>query len=276
MSSPTPEPVARTSSYGTPSPSENSNDERLPPRPVAHGTAVASDAASPQEHTLHVKRTLGVSHSSSATSAPPVRCGNGKRQKTAAAREDLCCFCLVTGSCTSRNCPCAKAERPCHSCYPGKCNHCTNTVEALNRVIRGEKYHQTNGITAHFRQRVGRALNPPLPLFKVGDALPDDDEEDELEGIKNNNPPGNAELPVNDQVNDSAARTMLSPLVESDEDDDDDDASSTALGLEADGSDATTASTTALDRTPPPPSAGTTKSQRRVGTRKRPPQKKQN
>ena len=40
---------------------------------------------------------------------------------------------------------------------------------------------------------------------------------------------------------------MLSPLVETDEDDDDDDdASSTALGLVADGSDATTASTTAL------------------------------
>jgi hypothetical protein len=40
---------------------------------------------------------------------------------------------------------------------------------------------------------------------------------------------------------------MLLPLVETDEDDDDDDASSTALGLTADGSDATTASTTVLD-----------------------------
>jgi hypothetical protein len=40
---------------------------------------------------------------------------------------------------------------------------------------------------------------------------------------------------------------MLSPLIETDEDDDDNDASSIALGLAADGSDATTASTTALD-----------------------------
>ena len=167
MSSPTPEPVAHTSSYGTPSPSKNSNDERLPPRPVAHGAAVAADAACPREHTLLTKRTLGVSHSSSATGAQPVRRRNGKRQETAAAREDLCCFCSATSSCTSRNCPCAKAERPCHSCYPGKCNHCTNTVEALNRVIRGEKYRRTNGITARFRQRVGRALAPPLPLFGV-------------------------------------------------------------------------------------------------------------
>jgi hypothetical protein len=50
---------------------------------------------------------------------------------------------------------------------------------------------------------------------------------------------------------------MLSPLVETDEDEDDDDASSTALGLAADGSNATTASTTALDHSvdgsdPPP------------------------
>jgi hypothetical protein len=40
---------------------------------------------------------------------------------------------------------------------------------------------------------------------------------------------------------------MLSPLVETDKDDDDDDALSTALGLVADGSDATPVSTTALD-----------------------------
>jgi hypothetical protein len=39
---------------------------------------------------------------------------------------------------------------------------------------------------------------------------------------------------------------MLSPLVESDEDDNDDDASFTALGLTANGSNATKASTTAL------------------------------
>jgi hypothetical protein len=160
MSSPTPEPVARTSSYGTPSPSKSNNDERLPPRPVAHGAAVAADAASPREHTLLVKRTLGVSHSSSATSAPPVRRGNGKRQKTVATREDLCCFCSVTGSCTSRNCSCAKAGRPCHchSCDPGECNRCTNTVEALNRVIRGENYSRTSGIAT---RRCGSTRSKP-------------------------------------------------------------------------------------------------------------------
>ena len=68
--------------------------------------------------------------------------------------------------------PTAKAGRPCHSCDSGECNRCTNTVEALNRVISGENYRRTSGIAARFRQRVGRALDPPLPLFEVGNALP--------------------------------------------------------------------------------------------------------
>jgi hypothetical protein len=120
-------------------------------------------------------------------------------------------------------------------------------VEAPNRVIRSENHRRTSGIGARFRRRVGRELEPTLPLQELGDALSDDDDEDELAGIENNNPPGHAELPVDDQVDDSTARTMLLPLVETDKDDNDDDASSTALGLAADGSDATTASTTALD-----------------------------
>jgi len=71
----------------------------------------------------------------------------------------------------------------------------------------------------------------------------DDDDKDELTGIENNNTPGHAELPDNNQVDDSTARTMLTPLVDTDKE----NASSTALGLAADGSDATTVSTTALD-----------------------------
>ena len=245
MLSPTPEPVARTSSYGTPS---KDNDERLPPRPVAHGAAIAADAASPQENPLLVKRTLRVSHSSSATSAPPGRRGNGKRQKTTAAQEDLCCFCLVTGSCTSRNCPSAKAGRPCHSCDQGKCSRCTNMVEALNRVICEENNCPTSGIAARFQQRVGSALDLPLPLFEPGPPLVDNDNVDKLEGSENNNPPGQAELPINDQVDVSIAWTMVLPFVQSEKDDDDDDASPTALGLEAGWSNATTTSATALDR----------------------------
>ena len=121
-------------------------------------------------------------------------------------------------------------------------------MEALNGVICQENYRRTSSIVARFRQRVGRELNPPLPLFKVLTPLVDnDDDEDKQEESKNNNPPGHAELPVTDLVGVSIARMMLSPLVESDEDEDGDDASSTALGLTADGSNATSVPTTALD-----------------------------
>jgi len=120
-------------------------------------------------------------------------------------------------------------------------------VEALNQVIRSKNNRRTSGIAARFRRRVGRELEPTLPLYELGDALPEDDDENELADTENNNPPGHTELPVDDQVDDSTARTMLSPLVGTDEDDDKEDASSTALGLTADGSNAPLASTTALD-----------------------------
>ena len=168
---------ARTSSSSTrhtPTPNHitnrPTNDERPPPRPVAPSTGASTEAASHRQHTTpSSKRTHDASHSSSATRAPPVRCGTGKRQKTTEAREDLCCFCSVTSTCTSRNCPCAKAGRPCHSCDPGECFRCTNTVEALNRVIRAENTRRTSGIAARFRQRVGLAPALPLPLFYAHD-----------------------------------------------------------------------------------------------------------
>ena len=65
---------------------------------------------------------------------------------------------------------------------------------------------------------------------------------------KKTTPPGHTELPVDDQVDVSIACMMLLSFVKSEEDDGNDDASPTALGLTADGSNATTASTTALDR----------------------------
>ena len=62
-----------------------------------------------------------------------------------------------------------------------------------------------------------------------------------LAGTKN--PPGHALLPVDDQVDVSILWMMLSSLVKSGKyDDDDDDTSSTALGLTANGSDATKSS----------------------------------
>jgi hypothetical protein len=69
----------------------------------------------------------------------------------------------------------------------------------------------------------------------------DNEDKDILEGSNNNNPPGNAELLVNNHINNSIALTVSSPLVESDKNDNDDGTSSTALSLTANESNATTA-----------------------------------
>ena len=150
MSNPTGERVGRTSSYGTPT-STNEHDERLPPRHGALRPIVATDAASRrQEHTLLSTRTPGVSRSPSAAFANPSRRRNDKRPKISEARVDLCCFCSHVGSCSPRTCSCAKAGRPCQCCDPGECGRCSNTVEAHNRVIREENCRRTTGIAARF------------------------------------------------------------------------------------------------------------------------------
>jgi hypothetical protein len=149
--------------------------ERLPP-PGAPGP-VADAASRHQEHTIFAKRTLGVSRSPSASTATPSGRRHDKRQKTTAAREDLCCFCSPLATCSPRSCSCAKAGRPCRCCEPGNCGRCANTVAAHNRVIRQENYRRQSGIGARFRQRIGRPLDPPIPLYPVP-PLPDADDLD--------------------------------------------------------------------------------------------------
>ena len=167
--------------------SADSDDERLPLPPSAPGPA--TDVASRrQQHTIGVVRTLDDSCSPSASTATLSRSRNDKRQKTAEAREDLCCFCSQLASCSSRTCSCAKAGRPCRCCDPGTCGRCSNMVEAHNRVIRGENHHRQSGIGARFRQRVGRPLDPLIPLYSVAPPLPDEDDNDIDAGIENNNP----------------------------------------------------------------------------------------
>jgi hypothetical protein len=138
MSNPMRELVGGTSSYGTPT-STNEHDERLPLQHGALRSAVATDAASRhQEHTVLPTGTLGVCRSPSATIATPSRRRNNKRPKISEACKDLCCFCSHVGSCSPCTCSSAKAGRPCQCCDPGDCGRCNNTVEAHNRVIRKE------------------------------------------------------------------------------------------------------------------------------------------
>ncbi len=131
--------------------------------------------------------------------APPKREGGSKHQKTAMTRQDLCCFRAVGATCSSRNCSCAKAGQPCRCCDPGECGCCSNTAEALNRVIHSENTRKVSSIAACFRERVGRPPLPLIPLHVAELALDNDDEG--LMGLGLNNPPDGNELHADDPVN---------------------------------------------------------------------------
>ena len=115
------EPVASTEApspptftFGTETSTQlNPNDDRQ--HPVAafnFATATASSHAR-AKHSSRTAVTAQPRWSSSTASCPT---GAGKRQKTVSARKDLCCPCLILSTCSERNCPCAKAWRPCRNC----------------------------------------------------------------------------------------------------------------------------------------------------------------
>jgi hypothetical protein len=120
-------------------------------------------------------------------------------------------------------------------------------VEALNRVIRVENTRRMSSIAAQFWRCVGQLLKVLLPLHKVPPPLVNNKDEGELGDSKNNNPPGNAELLINDHANGRTVLMAFFPFVEMKGDNNNNGALSTALGLLADGSDATMTSVTALD-----------------------------
>jgi hypothetical protein len=133
-----------------------------------------------------------VSRSLPASSTLPERRRNNKRHKTNKAREDLCCFCLIAASCSSRNSPSAKAGWPCQCCNPGMCNQCTDTVAAHNQAIQTENTLQTMSIAARFWQHVGQLLDPLIPLYNAPPPPTAGNNEIDSMEVERNNPSGDA------------------------------------------------------------------------------------
>ena len=100
---------------------------------------------------------------STSTASRPM--GDGKRQKTASARVDPCCPCSISSTCSERNCPCAKARRPCRNCDPGR-GKCSNTVAAHNAVIReANRDNLPRSASGRFCERLGLPPRPLIPLI---------------------------------------------------------------------------------------------------------------
>ena len=146
--------IGCTDSYiapdGPPQHPPEANDDEWLPLPSGAPRPAADAASCRHEHTCFAKSTHGVNCSLSATSAPSKKHRHDKRQKVHEACNDLCCFCLIATSCSSRNCPCAKAGRPCRFCNFGESNCCKNTVAVHNRLIRIKNARLTTSIAACF------------------------------------------------------------------------------------------------------------------------------
>jgi hypothetical protein len=123
------------------------------------------------------------------------------------------------------------------------------------RVIQIMNAHRTTSIADCFWQRVGRPLNPLIPLYNVPPPRDVDNDETDLMVVKINNPPGDAKECDDDWVVLFDVLTALPALDKPLEDDNDDDALPTALGLSTNGSNAVALTTVSLaaDRIGAPP-----------------------
>ena len=150
-----------------------SDDGQHPPAAFHFATAAASRHA-------HAKRTsrtpataqprLFLSNASHVTS-------DGKRQKTASAREDPCCPCSILSTCSKRNSPCAKARRPCQNCDSSR-GRCSNTVAAHYAVIcEANRNNLPHSTLARFHARMGLLPRPLIPLIVEPAECTEDDNE---------------------------------------------------------------------------------------------------
>ena len=138
-----------------------SDDGQHPAAAFNFATAAASSHAR-AKHSSRTAVTAQPRWSSSTASCPT---GAGKRQKTVSARKDLCCPCLILSTCSERNCPCAKAWRPCRNCDLSH-GHCANTVAAHDAAIRETNCeHLPSSTAARFRARMGLPPRPLIPLI---------------------------------------------------------------------------------------------------------------
>ena len=133
-----------------------------------HPTAAfnfATAAASRHANAKRTSKTPAKAQPRWSTSTASRPTGDGKRQKTASARVDPCCPCSISSTCSERNCPCAKARRPCQNCDPGR-GKCSNTVAAHNAVIReANRDNLPRSASGRFCERLGLPPRPLIPLI---------------------------------------------------------------------------------------------------------------
>ena len=128
----------------------------------------------------HAKRTSRMTATaqprwSSSTAWHPT--GIRKWQKTASTRKDPCCSCLISLTCSERNCQCTKAQWPCQNCNSSH-GRCPNTVDAHNEVIYEANCNNLpRSTSARFFTQMGLLPCPLILLIVKPTERTEDDKE---------------------------------------------------------------------------------------------------
>ena len=139
--------------------SQTTNDEHHPPPFQFEASGVTPQSKSKRSNSAASGGIVVVSQS--------VRGQQNKKRRvnTPVAREDPCCSCSVNATCSLRNCPCAKARRPCLNCDPGD-QRCSNTIACHNKRIQQANRQSNNTSARRLRGFFGLGDRPALPYIQ--------------------------------------------------------------------------------------------------------------
>ena len=156
-------PSPPTCTFGTETSNQlNPNDDEQHPTAAFNFAMAAASSHARAKRSSRMAVTAQPRWSSFTASCPM---GAGKRQKTASARKDPWCPCSILSTCSERNCPCAKARRPCRNCDSSH-GRCTNTVATHNTVIHEtNREHLPSSTAARFCAHMGLPLRPLILLI---------------------------------------------------------------------------------------------------------------
>ena len=112
------------------------------------------------------KRTVNDACTGNFAEIKPPRKSQNKKQRTTAAREDPCCPCSTSACCSERNCPCAKARRPCRDCDPGH-KRCNNSTASHNHRIKAANRLADNASAGVLRGYFGLEKRKKLPYIQT-------------------------------------------------------------------------------------------------------------
>ena len=149
----------RSASKNPTEPQQTPNDE---PHPTQFHFVAEKDGATPPQNSKRPSSAVGTGF---VVALQSPRGQQSKRQRTTpAAREDPCCSCSSSASCSERYCPCSIKRVPCTDCDPGS-KRCTNTIAAHNLRIDKANRKANNTQAVKFRKHLG--LEPRKKLLRI-------------------------------------------------------------------------------------------------------------